>query len=101
MLLLTASWHWQGSSSTPATPSDLTLLQANQGSPACLRTGKIHGAPAPWCSFLKLGGISNHTTRTGYRLLLQHFGSEKALDAKLPLFLRWDSCQECGLKSGD
>lgn len=44
----------------------------------------------PRCSFLKLGGISNHTTRTEYRLLLQHFGSENDLNAKLPLFLLRD-----------
>ena len=47
-------------------------------------------ALVPWCTFLKLGGISNHTTRTEYRLLLQHFGSEKGLNAKLPLFLLRD-----------
>jgi len=54
----------------------------------------------PRCSFLKLGGISNHTTRTEYRLLLQHVGSEKGLNAKLPLFLLRDACKECGLESG-
>ena len=42
-------------------------------------TRKIKGAAVPWCSFLKLGGISNHTTEAEYRMLLQHFGSEKAL----------------------
>ena len=53
----------------------------------------------PRCSFLKLGGISNHTTRTEYRLLLQHFGSEKGLNAKLPLFLLRDARKERGLES--
>ena len=66
-----------------------------------LRVRKIKGAAVPWCSFLKLGGISNHTTEAEYRRLLQHFGSEKALHAKLPLFLLWDACKECGLKSDD
>ena len=53
----------------------------------------------PRCSFLKLGGISNHTTRTEYRLLLQDFGSEKGLNAKLPLFLLRDARKERGLES--
>jgi hypothetical protein len=56
-----------------------------------LRTRKTNRALVPRCSFLKLGGISNHTTRTEYRLLLQHFGSEKDLNAKLPLFLLRDA----------
>lgn len=66
----------------------------------CLRTRKTNRALMPRCSFLKLGGISNHTTRTEYRLLLQHVGSEKGLNAKLPLFLLRDACKECGLESG-
>ena len=57
----------------------------------CLRTRKTNRALMPRCSFLKLGGISNHTTRTEYRLLLQHVGSEKGLNAKLPLFLLRDA----------
>jgi hypothetical protein len=67
---------------------------------ACLRTRKTNRALMPRCSFLKLGGISNHTTRTEYRLLLQHFGSEKDLNAKLPLFLLRD-VQRVRLRVGD
>ena len=67
----------------------------------CLRTRKINGAAVPWCSFLKLGGISNHTTEAEYRMLLQHFGSEKALTQSCPCSCCGMPAKECGLESDD
>ena len=73
----------------------------------------FNGVDITWCNFLDKGSIdgssrdSKDPERSAAlyeeeeRKLIEHFGSEEALEEAAPLFLLWDSCKECGINDSD
>jgi hypothetical protein len=57
----------------------------------------LNGVQVTWCNFLGKGDIGNNCSDEDHARLVEHFGSQEALDKGLPLFLLWDSCKECGI----
>jgi hypothetical protein len=57
----------------------------------------FNGVEVPWCNFLGKGDIGNNCSDENHAKLVEHFGTQEALDKVLPLFLLWDSCKECGI----
>ena len=63
----------------------------------------VNGVDFPWCNYLELGGTPGDGEWTGLEddnkaeeILTEHFGSKEKMEEKLPLFLLFDSCKECG-----
>ena len=63
----------------------------------------INGVHVPWCNYLELGGYPGNGKWAGWEddiksdeVLTEHFGSKEKMEEKLPLFLLFDSCKECG-----
>ena len=65
------------------------------------RRREINGTFVPWCDYLNLGGIDNNWSKDDWEKVRAHFRNEGELDKKLPLFLLWDSCKECGENYND
>ena len=68
----------------------------------------INGVHVPWCNYLELGGFPGNGKWAGWEdhnkadeVLIEHFGSKEKMEEKLPLFLLFDSCKECGEKVED
>lgn len=72
-----------------------------------------NGVVISWCNFLNKGSIdgsarvpndrekSEAVYEEEHRKLVEHFGSEEALEEATPLDLLWDSCKECGINDAD
>ena len=63
----------------------------------------VNGVHVPWCNYLELGGFPGNGKWAGWEdsdkadeVLIEHFGSKEKMEEKLPLFLLFDSCKECG-----
>lgn len=64
---------------------------------------KVNGVEFPWCNYLNLGGTPGDGKWDGWEegkdpigILENHFGGKKEMEEKLPLFLLFDQCKECG-----
>ena len=64
----------------------------------------VNGVEFPWCNYLELGGTPGDEKWKGWddhtnadEVLKEHFGSKEQMEDKLPLFLLFDSCKECGV----
>ena len=63
----------------------------------------VNGVQFPWCNYLELGGTPGDGNWAGWKdsdkadeVLTEYFGSKEKMEEKLPLFLLFDSCKECG-----
>ncbi len=66
----------------------------------------VNGVEFPWCNYLELGGTPGDGKWKGWEdhikadeVLTEHFGSKEQMEDKLPLFLLFDSCKECGVNT--
>ena len=66
----------------------------------------INGVHVPWCNYLELGGFPGNGKWAGWEdsgkadeVLIEYFGSKEKMEEKLPLFLLFDSCKECGVNT--
>ena len=55
----------------------------------------INGVLVPWCEYLELGGVDDHSEED-WKRLVEFFGSEDATFDGLPLTLLFDMVKECG-----